>query len=131
MAPPEAIAAVVAAWKSDDHLLKQAALGTLVMVGPKEEGITRTTLCTNVRILEPVVKHLGHLVALSFMSHFFKSKIQTQTCVFQTKGIFKSLPFFIYIYIHIYYIIYTCTYILTYIYMRNTSAASPRIATSS
>ena len=74
MAPPEAIAAVVGAWKSDDHLLKQAALGTLVVVGPKEEGINRTSLCTNVRILEPLVRNLGHLVALSFVSQFFNSR---------------------------------------------------------
>ena len=75
MAPPEAIAAVVGPWKSDDQLLQQAALGTLVIVGPKEEGINRISVCTNVRILAPLIQYLGHLVALSIsFPYFFSSQ---------------------------------------------------------
>ena len=75
MAPAESIAAVVGAWKQSDHLLKQAALGSLAVVGPKDEGITRAELCTNVALLEPLIQHLGFLIALAAPSTFWTNLI--------------------------------------------------------
>lgn len=54
----DSIAEVVAAWKEDPSLCKQAAGVVLAVVG-KDREITRKEVCTNSKVLEPIVKHLG------------------------------------------------------------------------
>ena len=52
------ISAVVAEWKDNAKLCKQASGGAICIVG-KEKEISRQEVCVNWKILDPVIKHLG------------------------------------------------------------------------
>lgn len=60
MASPDPVTAIVEVWKRNVTLCKNASMGIMTVVG-KQNEITRREVCSNAAVVEPIIKHLGHL----------------------------------------------------------------------